>query len=77
MTVTVTKSSAAAAAVVAALLLTGCGSSADTSGDSVAPGAQSTSGADGNPNEHRGHRDLQSAPVVAGNPNEHLPHLGH
>jgi hypothetical protein len=79
MTITVTKGSATAAAVVAAaaLLLTGCGFSAETSGDSVAPGAQSTSGASGNPNEHRGHRDLQSVPAVVSNPNEHRSHFGH
>jgi hypothetical protein len=76
MTITVAKSSATTA-VVAALLLTGCGSSPGTSGEPVAPGAQSTSRAGGNPNEHRGHRDLQSGSVMAGNPNEHLAHLGH
>lgn len=76
MTVTVAKSSAAVA-VVAALLLTGCGSAADASGDPTAPGARSTSVSGGNPNEHRGYRDLQGAPSVTGNPNEHLAHLGH
>ncbi len=74
MTITVAKSSAAAAVV--ALLLTGCGSTADTSGGRVAPGAKATSVSGGNSNEHRGHRDLQ-VPVVPGNPNEHLSHLGH
>ena len=73
MTITVAKCSAAAA-VVAAVLLTGCGASPSASGDTVAPGAQSTSRAGGNPNEHRGHRDLQSSSVVAGNPNEHRGH---
>jgi hypothetical protein len=76
MNITVARGSAAAA-VLAALLLTGCGSSADRSGDTVAPGAQSTTGVGGNPNEHRGHRDLQSGPAVVSNPNEHLSHLGH
>ena len=74
MNTTVAKSSAAAA-VVAALLLTGCGPSADASGDPVAPGVRSTSVSGGNPNEHRGHRDLHRAFVA--NPNEHRSHLGH
>jgi hypothetical protein len=77
MTTTIAKSSAAAAAVVAALLLTGCGSPADLSGDPSAPGTRSTSVSAGNPNEHRGHRDLQGAASVIGNPNEHLAHRGH
>lgn len=76
MTCTTAKCSAAGL-VVATVLLTGCGSSADASGDTVAPGARSTSISGGNPNEHLGHRDPQGAAVVIGNPNEHLAHLGH
>lgn len=76
MTITTAQCSVAGL-VVATLLLTGCGSSADASGDTVAPGAQSTSVSGGNPNEHVGHRDLQRAAAVIGNPNEHLAHRGH
>ena len=76
MNITTAKCSAAGL-VVAALLLSGCGSAADASGDTVAPGAQLTSVSGGNPNEHLAHRGLQRAPLAVGNPNEHLAHRGH